>query len=247
MVPRRSSTPDPRCTPIPGGERRRRRLEDVRRARARRMERWNGYKRSSRGSTRKKPHDGRVHRLSQFSRRHGPLIIDPEGLDVLFFQFWDEGNLDPNGATRAYLASRKRGADLVEQLLSRCLARRDRAGPGRARALLSLMPAGSTDWPDGRGVDHPLVPIPHHYLATDDVPEVAAVAVTDLEGFTYLCNVRQLCFARRVRAEPPPRWEVDRAPWTSAGRCSRRARPNYAQLLQFRAPPVPRAGGDRGN
>jgi dimethylglycine dehydrogenase len=41
------------------------------------------------------------------------------------------------------------------------------------------------------GIELPMIPMQHHYLVTEDVPEVAAVegvmpAVTDLEGFTYL-------------------------------------------------------------
>ncbi|MGL5808993.1 MAG: GcvT family protein, partial [Nocardioides sp.] len=41
------------------------------------------------------------------------------------------------------------------------------------------------------GVDHPVVPMQHHYLVTEAVPEIAGLtqampAVTDLEGHTYL-------------------------------------------------------------
>ena len=114
----------------------------------------------------------------------------------------EEGNLDPNGATHAYAgAARKRGAEVIlhNRVLSLARAADGDAGTWRrSRASSSaehVVNAGGL-WARkvGRmvGVDHPLVPMPHHYLITDDIPEVAAfgpradAAVTDLEGFTYL-------------------------------------------------------------
>ncbi|HET9680894.1 MAG TPA: FAD-dependent oxidoreductase, partial [Candidatus Limnocylindrales bacterium] len=60
-------------------------------------------------------------------------------------------------------------------------------------------------------------PMPHHYLVTDDVPEVAAIdglmaAVTDLEGFTYLQREGNGVLLG-VYEQNPRHWEVDGAPW----------------------------------
>jgi dimethylglycine dehydrogenase len=67
------------------------------------------------------------------------------------------------------------------------------------------------------GVDHPLVPMLHHYLVTDDVPEVAAIegempAVTDLEGFTYLQREGDGVLLG-VYERNPRHWAVEGAPW----------------------------------
>ena len=67
------------------------------------------------------------------------------------------------------------------------------------------------------GVDHPLVPMPHHYLVTDDIPEVAAipgemVAVTDLEGFTYLQREGNGVLLG-VYEQNPRHWQVEGAEW----------------------------------
>ena len=70
------------------------------------------------------------------------------------------------------------------------------------------------------GVDHPLTPMVHHYLVTDDVPEVAAIegdmaAVTDLEGFTYLQREGNGVLLG-VYEQNPRHWAVEGAPGTSA-------------------------------
>ena len=67
------------------------------------------------------------------------------------------------------------------------------------------------------GIDHPLVPMPHHYLVTDEVPQVAAIegdmpAVTDLEGFTYLQKEGQGVLLG-VYEQHPRHWMVEGAEW----------------------------------
>jgi dimethylglycine dehydrogenase len=152
-------------------------------------------------------------------------IIDPKGLYGALFDP-EEGNLDPNGATRAYaLAARNRGATLLEH--NRVLSLQRLAG-GEWRvetehgpiACEHVVNAGGL-WARriGRmvGIDHPLVPMPHHYLVTDDVPAVAAIdglmpAVTDLEGFTYLQREGDGVLLG-LYEQNPRHWEVDGAPW----------------------------------
>ncbi|MFZ0322931.1 MAG: FAD-dependent oxidoreductase [Actinomycetes bacterium] len=126
-------------------------------------------------------------------------IIDPTGLQGALFDP-NEGHLDPHGSTHAYaLAARKRGADVIQH--NRVLAMTQTAGggwrleteQGPVEAEDVVNAAGLWARQVGRmvGVDHPIIPMQHHYLVTEEVPEVAAIdgvmpAVTDLEGFTYL-------------------------------------------------------------
>jgi dimethylglycine dehydrogenase len=127
-------------------------------------------------------------------------IIDPSGLYGALFDP-EEGNLDPNGATHAYAgAARRRGSDVIEH--NRVLSlERPVGGEWRLQTELGTVAAehvvnaaGLWARKVGRmvGVDHPLTPMLHHYLVTEDVPQVAEIpqggmpAVTDLEGFTYL-------------------------------------------------------------
>jgi dimethylglycine dehydrogenase len=152
-------------------------------------------------------------------------IIDPKGL---FGGLFDplEGNLDPNGATQAYAgAARKRGAEVIQH-----------------NRVLSLMPLPGGEWrvetEQGTitaehivnaaglwarkvgnmvGVDHPLVPMVHHYLVTDEIPQVAAIegdmaAVTDLEGFTYLQREGNGVLLG-IYEQNPRHWKVEGAEW----------------------------------
>ncbi len=152
-------------------------------------------------------------------------IIDPTGLEGALFDP-HEGNLDPNGATRAYaIAAKRRGAELIEH--DRVLALAPTASgewrieteQGAIVAEHVVNAAGLWARRVGRmvGVDHPLVPIVHHYLVTDDVPEVAAIegdmaAVTDLEGFTYLQREGNGVLMG-VYERNPRHWSVEGAPW----------------------------------
>ncbi|MFL5791482.1 MAG: FAD-dependent oxidoreductase [Actinomycetota bacterium] len=152
-------------------------------------------------------------------------IIEPDGIYGALFDP-DEGNLDPNGGTRAYaVASRTRGAEIVEHNRVLALERLPSAawrveteqGPVECEHVINA--GGLWARRIGRmvGVDHPLVPMPHHYLVTDDVPEVAAIdglmpAVTDLEGFTYLQREGNGVLLG-VYEQNPRHWEVDGAPW----------------------------------
>jgi dimethylglycine dehydrogenase len=58
----------------------------------------------------------------------------------------------------------------------------------------------------------------HHYLITEDVPEIKALgsvnmpSVTDLEGFTYLQQERQGVLLG-IYEQSPKHWQVQGAPW----------------------------------
>ena len=152
-------------------------------------------------------------------------IIDPTGLQGALFDPF-EGHLDPNGATWAYAdAARARGVRVIQHRPVTGLARRPAGdwtieteqGPITAEHVVNA--GGLWARRVGRmvGVDHPLVPMVHHYLVTDDVPEVAAIdgempAVTDLEGFTYLQREGNGVLLG-VYERNPRHWAVEGAPW----------------------------------
>lgn len=152
-------------------------------------------------------------------------IIDTAGLHGALFDP-DEGNLDPNGAVYAYAkAARALGVEIVQGNRVTDLARRRDGGwdvtteQGTVVAEHVVNAAGLWARRVGRmvGVDHPLVPMPHHYFVTEEIPAIAAIdglmpAVTDLEGFTYLQREGNGLLLG-VYEERPTHWEVDGAPW----------------------------------
>ncbi len=152
-------------------------------------------------------------------------LIDPAGLQGALFDPL-EGTLDPNGATHAYAeAARRRGADVIQhtRVLGLDLAPhgdwRVTTERGEITAEHVVNAAGLWARRVGRmvGVDHPLVPMVHHYLVTDTVPEIEAVhgempAVTDLEGFTYF-QAEGSSALLGVYEQHPRHWQVDGAEW----------------------------------
>jgi dimethylglycine dehydrogenase len=152
-------------------------------------------------------------------------IIDPAGLTGALFDP-HEGNLDPNGATHAYAgAAKKRGVEVV--LHNRVLSLSQRPSgewsveteQGTITAEHIVNAAGLWARRVGNmvGVDHPLVPMPHHYLITESIPAVAAIkgtmaAVTDLEGFTYLQREGNGVLLG-LYEQNPRHWQVEGAPW----------------------------------
>jgi dimethylglycine dehydrogenase len=152
-------------------------------------------------------------------------IIDPTGLTGALFDP-HEGNLDPNGATHAYAgAARERGAEVILRNRVISLARlpggewRVETEKGAITAEHIVNAAGLWARRVGNmvGVDHPLVPMPHHYLITEAIPEVAAIdglmaAVTDLEGFTYLQREGDGVLLG-LYEQNPRHWAVEGAPW----------------------------------
>jgi Glycine cleavage system T protein (aminomethyltransferase) len=152
-------------------------------------------------------------------------IIDPKGLYGGLFDPL-EGNLDPNGATQAYAgAARKRGAEVIQHNRVSSLMPLPSGGwrveteQGTITAEHIVNAAGLWARKVGNmvGVDHPLVPMVHHYLVTDEIPEVAAIegdmaAVTDLEGFTYLQREGNGVLLG-VYERNPRHWKVEGADW----------------------------------
>ncbi len=152
-------------------------------------------------------------------------IIDPKGLYGGLFDPL-EGNLDPNGATQAYAgAARKRGAEVIQH--NRVLSLVPLPGGGwrveteqgtiTTEHIVNAAGLWARRVGNMVGVDHPLVPMLHHYLVTEDVPQVAAIAgdmaaVTDLEGFTYLQREGNGVLLG-VYERNPRHWKVEGADW----------------------------------
>jgi len=152
-------------------------------------------------------------------------IIDPSGLTGALFDP-HEGNLDPNGATHAYAgAAKKRGAEIILRNRVISLSRlpngewsvETEKGAITAEHIVNAAGLWARRVGNMVGVDHPLVPMPHHYLITEAIPEVAAIdglmaAVTDLEGFTYLQREGDGVLLG-LYEQNPRHWAVEGAPW----------------------------------
>jgi len=138
----------------------------------------------------------------------------------------NEGHLDPYGTTHAYAgAARKRGADVI--LRNRVVELRQRSDlawelvteQGTIVAEHVINAAGLWAKQVGlmAGVDLPVTPMEHHYLVTEDVPEIAALGreisiAVDLEGFTYLRQERKGVLLG-VYELNPKHWNIEGAPW----------------------------------
>jgi dimethylglycine dehydrogenase len=152
-------------------------------------------------------------------------IVNPKGLHGALF-LSEEGNLDPVGATMAYAtAAKARGVEIVQGNRVTALARRKDGGwtvtteKGDVIAEHVVNAAGLWARRVGRmaGVEHPVTPFAHHYLVTDEIPEIAAYkgpmpAVTDLEGFTYLHREGN-GVVLGVYETDMRHWSTDGAPW----------------------------------
>lgn len=137
-----------------------------------------------------------------------------------------EGYMDPHGTTHAYAgAAMKLGAEVI--LRNRVLELRPRADghwtvvteQGTITAEHVVNAAGLWARRVGRmvGVNLPVIPMQHHYLITEDVPELVALgrevaSITDLEGFTYMQPERKGVLLG-VYERNPRHWQIDGADW----------------------------------
>ena len=151
-------------------------------------------------------------------------IVEPTGLLGGLFDP-HEGAVDPHGTTHAFaIAARKRGADVI--LRNRVTGLTPHADGwsvatehGTVIAQHVINAGGLWARRVGRmaGVDLPLTPMQHHYLITEDLPELLArkdemPCVTDLEGFTYLQQERKGVILG-VYERNPRHWKTEGADW----------------------------------
>ena len=137
-----------------------------------------------------------------------------------------EGYVDTTGTVHAYAgAAKKRGATVIEHTKVEELRQR---GDGSWDVITDkgsihtehVVNAGGL-WAKqvGRmvGLDLPLSPLEHHYLLTDDIPEVAALdhelpMMVDLEGFTYMRQYQKGMLVGIYEINHK-HWNMDGAPW----------------------------------
>lgn len=140
-----------------------------------------------------------------------------------------EGYLDPSGATYAYAkAARAQGATIYRHTMVEGLERlpsgewKVRTDKGDIVAQHVVNAAGLWAREVGRmaGVELPLVPMEHHYLITEDIPELAAFgkeipAVADLDGGLYLRQEHNGILLGVYERDATP-WAVAGTPWNYA-------------------------------
>jgi len=152
-------------------------------------------------------------------------IINTEG--VLGGLWADrEGYIDPSAVVHAYAKSaRKRGVEVIEH--NRVLDLDQRADghwdvvteKGTIVAEHVVNAGGLWAKQVGRmaGVEHPLSPLAHHYLITEQIPELAALdseipMMIDLEGFTYMRQELNGLLVGIYEIDHQ-HWNIDGAPW----------------------------------
>ncbi|HUL09091.1 MAG TPA: FAD-dependent oxidoreductase, partial [Candidatus Acidoferrum sp.] len=152
-------------------------------------------------------------------------VIDIEG--VIGGLWADrEGYVDTTGTVQAYAkCARLRGAEVIEHNRVLELHRKSDAWQvvteqGTITAEHVVNAAGLWAKRVGRmvGVDLPVSPMEHHYLLTENIPEIAAMGsrelplVVDLEGFTYMRQDLKgmLVGIYEIKHQ---HWMMDGAPW----------------------------------
>jgi len=136
-----------------------------------------------------------------------------------------EGYIDTTGTVHAYArAARNRGAEVIEH--NRVLSLTQTAEGWRVETEQGVVTcehvvnaAGLWAKQVGRmaGIELPVSPLEHHYLLTEEIPEVAALdkelpLVGDLEGFTYMRqDLKGMLLG--IYEVKHKHWMMDGAPW----------------------------------
>ena len=140
-----------------------------------------------------------------------------------------EGYVDPAGATHAYAkAARAQGATICLRTMVTGLERRPsgewlvKTDKGDITAEHVVNAAGLWAREVGRfvGQELPLVPMEHHYLITEDIPELAQLgrelpAIADLDGGIYLRQERSGILMGVYEKNAVP-WAASATPWDYA-------------------------------
>ncbi|HVJ34645.1 MAG TPA: FAD-dependent oxidoreductase [Terriglobia bacterium] len=152
-------------------------------------------------------------------------IVDVAGLQGGLYDA-HEGYMDPHGTTHAYAgAARKRGAEIIlrnrvmelHQLPNGHWSVVTEQGTITAEHVINAAGLWARKVGQMVGINLPVTPMQHHYLITEDVPEIVAMdreiaAITDLEGFTYLQQERKGVLLG-VYERDPRHWKPEGADW----------------------------------
>jgi dimethylglycine dehydrogenase len=153
-----------------------------------------------------------------------PLMDTSEVLGALYDPM--EGHLDPSGATHAYAkAAQARGAEVSRQCRVMNLTRTKRGtwlavttkGEIEAEHVVNAAGLWAREVAALVGVRLPLVPMEHHYLLTDDLPELSTLTrelplVLDLDGGIYLRQERRGVLLGVYEPDATP-WALSGTPW----------------------------------
>ncbi len=136
-----------------------------------------------------------------------------------------EGYVDTTGTVHAYaIAAKKRGASVFEHTKVEALEQTKdgwivKTDKGDITCEHVVNAAGLWAKQVGRmaGIELPVSPLKHHYLITDEIPEVAACdfempMTVDLEGFTYMRQDQKGILIGIYELEHE-HWAMDGAPW----------------------------------
>jgi dimethylglycine dehydrogenase len=153
-------------------------------------------------------------------------IIDTSGVIGGMFDPM-EGHLDPAGVTHAFAkAARNAGAEIYRHTCVRSLSPLAKGGwhvvteQGTIESEHVVNAAGLWAREVGHmaGVELPLVAMEHHYLLTEDLPELSRIdreipLILDLDGEIYLRQERKGVLLGVYEKEATP-WAVGGTPWT---------------------------------
>lgn len=152
-----------------------------------------------------------------------PIVDLKDVIGGLYDEF--EGYMDPHGTTHAYAgAARKHGGEIV--LNNRVLEIHQKndgwevvteQGTVIAEHIVNAAGLWARKVGNMVGINLPVTPMQHHYLVTEDIPELIKlekeiISVTDLEGFTYLQPDRKGVLLG-VYEQNPRHWKTEGADW----------------------------------
>ena len=157
-------------------------------------------------------------------KKLAPITDVHDVIGGLYDEF--EGYMDPHGTVHAYIGSaKKHGGDVVlhnrvvglTQLESGEWKVETEQGVVIAEHVVNAAGLWARKVGNMVGLNLPITPMQHHYLVTEDIPELAALdheimSVTDLEGFTYLQpNGKGVLLG--VYETNPRHWKTEGAEW----------------------------------
>jgi dimethylglycine dehydrogenase len=153
-----------------------------------------------------------------------PIVDLKDVIGGLYDEF--EGYMDPHGTTHAYAgAARKRGGEIslnnrvleLNHLKNGQWSVVTEQGTVIAEHVVNAAGLWARKVGNMVGLNLPVTPMQHHYLVTEDIPELVKldkeiISVTDLEGFTYLQPDRKGVLLG-VYEQNPCHWKTEGADW----------------------------------